>query len=125
MQKIDFYQGFEGNPELMLIHKNQEDVAQTVVHLWTGYFDPIIEQIPLNTLGHWEGLTLAYHQHEAWYEVPAWKCPDPALYLKQLQQVPTLSLQNAEPPIYQVWETLITLLKSVVKQKGTLWFYYH
>ena len=53
-----FYEGFEGEPEIILTFSNAE-----VFHIWDGYFDDIYNRPSLDGKG-WNGFTRDYHQME-------------------------------------------------------------
>lgn len=61
MKTIDFYQGYEGEPEFILTRRARSGIDSCILRLWDGYFHDTIEQIPPGTDGNWQGVTLHYH----------------------------------------------------------------
>ena len=53
-----FYEGYEGEPEIILIIPNED-----ILHIWEGYFDDIYDTPSLDGNG-WKGFTRDYHQME-------------------------------------------------------------
>ena len=53
-----FYEGYEGEPEIILTLPGSE-----AVHIWEGYFDDIYDTPSLDGKG-WNGFTRDYHQME-------------------------------------------------------------
>ena len=70
---IDFYAGFEGEPEIRFVARI-DAAPERIIRLWVGYFDAIMGRVePTN--GRWTGLARPYNLHEGWYERP-WKVVD-------------------------------------------------
>jgi hypothetical protein len=58
--EVDFYTGFEPDPELIFIWKSIE--AEKRFKLWEGYFDTIMQQSYISKdSGSWQGLAYYYH----------------------------------------------------------------
>lgn len=53
-----FYEGYEGEPEIILSIPNSD-----TIHIWEGYFDDIYDTPLLDGKG-WNGFTRDYHQME-------------------------------------------------------------
>ena len=74
MKIIDFYIGFEGEPEIVLI--SRDEIGNDIVRLkiWIGYFDSIMELIPVDKVKRGEGVLSHYHKHTGWYDDGIWQC---------------------------------------------------
>jgi hypothetical protein len=94
MKKIvhDYYSGFEGEPEIIFLQKNNTD--EEILKLWIGYFDKIMSQVSPGPNG-WEALALYYHLHTGWYENDNWRIPEIKEALSQIETV-RLSDKNVE-----------------------------
>ena len=55
-----FYQGFEGEEELILALVSDPDIS---VHIWIGYLDDMLREPELNG-SEWKGFTRDYHMLE-------------------------------------------------------------
>ena len=58
MTILNFYKGFEGEPELTILQVAKNENTKLYLKIWMGYFDEIIERIKPNEKGYWEGITL-------------------------------------------------------------------
>ncbi|WP_249292244.1 hypothetical protein [Metabacillus flavus] len=76
-----YYEGFEGEPELVLI--NEEDKNKMII--WNGYFEAILDAL-LETDLEREGIIDDYFRHEGWYDDSPWKIKDIPLTIKQLNR---------------------------------------
>ena len=57
MNSIDYYTGFEGEPEVIFTRRRLDGESQSQIRLWVGYYDDMIEQIPPGKNGSWKGIT--------------------------------------------------------------------
>ena len=60
-----FYEGYEGEPEVILSVKNNE---LETIHIWDGFFDDIFRKPSLDGKG-WNGFTRDYHQCEGAFDI--------------------------------------------------------
>lgn len=119
MQKIDFYQGFEGYPALIILQKQQGKII-TQWESWMGYVDGILESIPPNAQGNWEGITLHYHLETGWYEEEDWLCQEKELFAQQLESINPSTLGKVEQQVLKTW---IQLLQNSIAANDELYFY--
>jgi hypothetical protein len=82
---IDFYSGFEPEPEIRIRVMNDNHPCKLQIVIWEGYFDSIIRLIEPNESGRWEGVTLEYHLHTGWYDEEIWELEDQELFLRQIK----------------------------------------
>ena len=50
-KKKDFYTGYEGEPKLIIIQKNHTGIFKTIINLWIGFFDEIMNFVQPNSNG--------------------------------------------------------------------------
>lgn len=117
MEIIDYYEGFEGYPEIKLIRRDKSGNVVTLLKIWEGYFDSIITLIEPNEEGNWEGVAFHYHLTTGWYDEP-WRCDDVGLFLQQLEAVDEKNLKDSES--LKILKTLILLLENTLNSNGTL-----
>ena len=84
-KKRDFYNGYEGEPELIIIQKNNAGILKTTINLWIGFFDEVMNFVKPNSNGHWQGIALYYHTEEDWCSQSPWKHEDKILFIQQLE----------------------------------------
>lgn len=107
--EIDFYTGFEGEPELVFTQVVND--YKKIFRLWEGYFDTIIQHISVSTDGNWKGL--AYHYHlclGCWGDDQKdWQIPNIAEALIQLQEI---KIQEEDTQTVIILDALIEFLKE-------------
>lgn len=118
---IDFYTGFEGEPELIISTKKDENSADIIIKLWIGFFDSILEKIPPNEQGEWQGVPLHYHLCTGWYDVEIWECYEPELFLGQLEK---LDLSEFKVDIANITKTIKKVLEYGIQRKQKIFFEY-
>jgi hypothetical protein len=64
-----YYFGFEGEPEIQIIQKRNDN--DYVLSIWEGYFDRIMSQMKPDKTG-WTGIAYFYHLHTGWYDDDMW-----------------------------------------------------
>jgi hypothetical protein len=80
----DFYSGYEGEGEIVFYHKSSQwDIEVCKLSMWVGYFDEIINSIPPNRQGFWEGIPYYYHLNTGFYDEENWECKDKEFFLAQ------------------------------------------
>lgn len=82
IEVVDFYSGFEGEPELQFNFMVEDKIKRFAV--WTGYFDAIMEEVSPSTQG-WSSLAYYYHLHEGWYDDANWQIPNLTEAIRQIQ----------------------------------------
>lgn len=98
MKQIDFYTGFEGNPEIVISVINDDQDKVYALKTWVGYFDAVLQKIkPLN--GHWEGVALHYHLETGWYD-EEWTCDNVKLLHDQLKEIEKSEFDELELKFY-------------------------
>ena len=88
MNKVhDYFKGFEGESELKIFQKNENEEIEVTMLIWIGYFNSIIEEIKPNKDGSWEGISLYYHTSTGWYDISPWRCEALQLFTMQLESI--------------------------------------
>lgn len=80
----NYYNGFEGEPEIQFICKKGYDTEVFV--MWEGYFDQIMSLVKPDKEG-WKGLAYYYNMYLGWYEESPWIIQDLHLALKQFESI--------------------------------------
>jgi hypothetical protein len=93
---INFYEGYEGEPELQMICKRDNENI-VVMRLWIGFFDSILTLIKPGKDGFWEGIPLYYHTVTGWHDVEEWECTheNKLLFFEQLNAVDSNDLNES------------------------------
>ncbi|MBO9703486.1 MAG: hypothetical protein J7604_24980 [Sporocytophaga sp.] len=118
---IDFYKGYEGEPEIDFILKDSSGGIFVVLKLWIRFFDSIMNLIKPNDNGLWEGLLIHYHLHTGWYDMPEWLCDNTYLFYNQLKGIDIVSLSDTE---ISVLTELMSLVKLSTILKYSLYIKY-
>lgn len=75
---IDYYTGFEGEPEFQIIH-SRKNGDKLIIRIWGGYFDSIMHAV-LDAVepgaNGWTGIAYCYSAVEGWYEESPWQMTD-------------------------------------------------
>lgn len=121
MEVIDFYEGFEGEPEIQIISKNSKGKAEAALRLWIGYLDAVVKLIEPNEAGFWEGVPLYYHTANNWEDVEIWECKDKELFVDQLNKIDTVSLSGDYEKAYQ---EILKILTESARNKDSVYFIY-
>lgn len=106
MKTIDFYQGYEGEPEFILTRRARSGIDSCILRLWDGYFHDIIEQIPPGTDGNWQGVTLHHHVNSFW-DGREWECLDLPLFHSQLMTIDPGKLRLGNETVLEAMKTLV------------------
>jgi hypothetical protein len=93
MNIIDYYKGFEGNPEIDFFVQQEEKPC--LIKLWEGYFDKIMQQIEPTDTG-WTSLAYFYQIQEGWYDESPWKIPNNEEAYKQFKSIDPKFLDDQE-----------------------------
>lgn len=116
MINTTYYDGFEGEPELILKDQNRKMV------IWNGYFITILNSI-LKTEVEKEGMPEVYSRQEGWYDEP-WPIEDIPLTIKQLQAF-EMSKVEGEVALWEVLPKLINdLIQFLKSAKGQVFIEY-
>lgn len=73
MKEINYYDGFESEPEIKFVMNTAEN--SSVIRMWVGYFDEIMRMIP-PVNDEWIGITYQYNMEEGWYDESPWVIPE-------------------------------------------------
>lgn len=73
-----YYEGFEGEPELVLVNEENKFI------IWNGYFEAILDALLEINLEK-EGIIKEYFNHEGWYDESPWAIKDIQLTIEQLK----------------------------------------
>lgn len=84
-QLIDYYLGFEGEPEIRFMYISSDNTRFSI-KMWEGYFDTIMSYIQPTTVGE-KGLIYYYHTHAGWYDHSPWKILDILVVISELQSI--------------------------------------
>jgi len=106
---IDFYSGFEGEPEIRFsrAHRGGDN---HVVRMWVGCFDSIMSKVEPGPAG-WTGLALPYHLATGWYDSSPWSIPDLDPVVDQWGSIETASLQ---PDCVRAHAAVLDLLRQAM-----------
>jgi hypothetical protein len=115
---IDFYSGFEGQPEINIVCEIDHTNSLTI-KLWEGYFDSIMSAVQPNEHGQWEGVMEAYHLHLGWYDGEKWKCHDRGLFESQLNNI--TSPENWDEKTREVYSQLLKFIQNCGNRDGQLY----
>jgi hypothetical protein len=118
MFEIDFYTGFEQDPELMFIQKSIS--YEKRLRLWEGYFDTMMHQVKLSQNEPWTSLAYYYHLCLGCWgdEQENWKIPNVQEALSQLQ---ALELSDEDNQTIAAWQTLILFLKEADEENNSVY----
>lgn len=106
-----YYEGFEGEDELVLCISTQQDKC---IHVWCGYLDDILREPVLDGTG-WKGFTRDYHQLEgAFAENGKTIDIEPEEYLEDLLQYENRSFSAYETS--EVFDLIVAFLKYAVNE---------
>jgi hypothetical protein len=109
---IDFYEGFEGEPEIDFT-LYVDGVQRRTICIWYGYFDELLTRVqPVN--GVWTGLALPFNLLTGWHEQTTWFIPDLSAVLDQWSRIPT----RPEESVHAVHQAVLALLTDGVEYDG-------
>lgn len=111
--EIDFYTGFEGEPELIFLQKTAN--CEKILRLWEGYFDTMMQQVSLSSNGEWTNLAYYYHLCLGCWgeEVENWQIPNIESVIDQLKKIQLMADDSQSIPSLQA---LIIFLKEANEQ---------
>jgi len=112
----DFYQGFEGEPELRIEARDGRRVV-SALRMWSGYFDDLVRRIKPEATG-WTGLARMYHLEEAFYERSPWRIEDLAAIMRQWGRI---DLAGADDVTRQVHASVAALLSDACMHGHEVW----
>jgi hypothetical protein len=120
---LDFYSGFEGEPELAVSLEINGQVEQ-VVRIWIGYFDQLMHKV-LPDAGAWTGLALPYHLNTGWYDSSPrpWRLPTDSLQTARIQW-DGISADDCYEGAVAVHNAVSALLSEAAARGGTALFTY-
>jgi hypothetical protein len=110
----DFYQGYEGEPEL-IVELRVARGRKATVRAWNGHFDRLMVLVPPSPEG-WTGLALHYHLHTGWQEEHEWVDPDPADTVSKLRAARPLATGATQ----LFADGLLSLYEGVVREGGAV-----
>lgn len=115
---IDFYEGYEGESELIISSKDNDRNSKRILKLWIGHFDKIMENIPPLPSGNWDGIALVYHTCSGWDE-EEWLCNDK---LRVLDQFEAVNKSVFDDLTRKVLEEVIKLFKYSITNNFDVYF---
>ncbi|MCY7816190.1 hypothetical protein [Bacillus haynesii] len=89
MINTKFYDGFEGEPELVLTD------GENKLIIWYGYFETVLDSLLDNNLEK-RGIIKEYFNHEGWYDDSPWVIQDLRLTIAQMKSFDIHFLENAK-----------------------------
>ncbi|MCF7618519.1 hypothetical protein [Bacillus sonorensis] len=89
MINTKFYDGFEGEPELILSD------GENKLIIWNGYFETILDSL-LDKNIEKEGIIKEYFNHEGWYDDSPWVIQDLDLTIDQMKSFDINTLDVSE-----------------------------
>ncbi|MFP7492964.1 hypothetical protein SFC66_04170 [Terribacillus saccharophilus] len=98
-----FYDGFEGEPELILANENKKLI------IWNGYFESILDAL-LTSDSEKAGILKEYYYHEGWYDDSPWIIPDLSLTIEQLNHFDINKVEQSD----NIKNVLPVLVKSII-----------
>lgn len=108
-----FYEGYEGEPEIILIIPNED-----IIHVWEGYFDDIYDAPSLDGNG-WKGFTRDYHQIEGIFADDTTETKVNATeYLEDLMLYKNKFFEYDETT--QVFELMVSLFEKAIEIGSTV-----
>jgi len=113
--KIDFYKGYEGEPEIVIDLVNQGDVIESI-SIWEGYFNLILDEVNPDADG-WNGLAYYYQMHSGWYEHSPWKLEHIDEIIEQLTRIDNTKLGDIPGDVLL---SLIILLTKALGSEDTI-----
>ena len=107
-----YYEGFEGEEEVVLSLDSDSDVA---IHVWVGYLDDILREPVLND-SEWTGLTRDYHQAEGAFSQEGESVTVyPEEYLEDMKNYS--ERQFDEPETAGAFQLIVAFLELAVQKK--------
>lgn len=118
MLVFDFYSGFEGKGELRILRKSSDGATISVILIWVGFFDIIMNKIEPSEK-EWEGVLLYYHLHTGWYEEENWECKEVELFIEQLE---SFDHNYLDKDCKEVLDVLLSELREAVRLRHKVFF---
>lgn len=111
-----YYEGFEGNEEILLrLYVHDKELEQLGV--WSGYFNSIVETIKPQK-DKWTGIAYYYYLDIGWYDEENWVVPDLRLFYEQLMEVDEKLLAYNEDR--EVLHLLRCLFEKAIEKQGRI-----
>ena len=120
-KKKDFYTGYEGEPKLIIIQKNHTGIFKTIINLWIGFFDEIMNFVQPNSNGQWQGITLYYHTEENWCSQSPWKYEDKILFIQQLELIEISQLCIESQTLLM---SILDIFRDSISENDEIYFEY-
>ncbi|MEC1560399.1 hypothetical protein [Bacillus haynesii] len=89
MINTKFYDGFEGEPELVLTD------GENKLIIWYGYFETVLDSLLDNNLEK-RGIIKDYFNHEGWHDDSPWVIQDLRLTIAQMKSFDINTLDVSE-----------------------------
>lgn len=118
-QVIDYYLGFEGEPEIRFMYISSDNTRFSI-KMWEGYFDTIMSYIQPTTVGE-KGLFYYYHTHTGWYDHSPWKLLDVSGVINELQAIDKTLLDQI---CLGILNDMYKLALQAKKQATYIWITY-
>lgn len=118
-----YYEGFEGEPEIVFI-VSHNGTEYKRVGSWEGYFDDMLQRVKPEQEG-WTGLAYYFHvgmyEDEQWLKDRPWHVSDLHLALRQLREIERDRLEFKDTA--HVLELLIELIKNAIDNEDEISIY--
>jgi hypothetical protein len=119
--ELDYYRGFECEPEINFISEERDKVISQI-KIWIGYFNQLMEiSEPNASTGKWESLALHFHLDTGWYEEEKWKLPDIPESVTFFEE---LEADSLEEPIPEIRNSIVSLLSEAIKKDHIIYINY-
>lgn len=103
-----YYNQFEGEPEIQLICRKEDD--SDILIIWEGYFDQIMKLMSPEKHG-WTGLAYCYNMYTGWYEESPWLIKDLQQALQQFESIDCRKLSNES---FDIWLLICNMFKEAI-----------
>ncbi|PAE08308.1 hypothetical protein CHI12_06695 [Terribacillus saccharophilus] len=117
MINTKYYDGFEGEPEVVLFNDHQRFI------MWNGYFESLLDSL-LDTNLEKEGILEEYYNHEGWYDDSPWMIPDVPLTIWQLKHFDLNKVNQSENIKVVLPELAHEIILFLENSKEKVWIEY-
>lgn len=118
-QVIDYYLGFEGEPEISLMYSSSDNTRFSI-RIWEGYFDTMMSYIQPIANGE-KGLFYYYDTHTGWYDHSPWKLLDLSVVINELQSIDKKILDQI---CLDILSDMYNLALQAKKEETYIWITY-
>jgi hypothetical protein len=117
---IDFYQGFEGEPEITFYYEDH-DLRKGII-MWIGYFDNLMHRVKVDShTGKWGEFACYYHTATGWDDEQNWPIPN----LKEAKEcIQYIDVSRDEKVLWQVKNELLEVFNEAIEKNTTVFINY-